>query len=162
MNIALPDAGAANDDIVRSCLETWVEAATKAGIDLTGFNPEAPLSERITWALSQGLEIGAILSRFSSKLQHSTASQVCDCAVFAAWHKIYGPPEFVCVDEAVSGRKSRRDGLDRIKLILKHKLASVLLVLKVSRLFRAAYKGYQFFNEEVVVAHLARHDGIST
>lgn len=150
MYIELPYAGAAKDDIVRTCQETWVEAATKAGIDLTGFNPESALSERKSWARSQGLEIGAILSRYSSKLQHSTGGQVTDCAEFAAWHKIYVPSEFVCVDEAVSGRKSRRDGLDRMKLILKHRLAGVLLVLKVSRLFRAAYKGYQFFQEEVV------------
>ena len=60
------------------------------------------------------------------------------------------PRNFVCIDEAVSGRKSRRDGLDRMKLILQNKVAGVLLVFKVSRLFRAAYKGYQFFQEDVV------------
>jgi site-specific DNA recombinase len=149
MSIALPDAGAANAEIARLCQETWTEAAAKAGISLVGFDPAAPLAERIAWALVQGLDIGAILSRFSSKMQHSTPGQVCDCTEFAAWHGIYVPPEFVCVDEAVSGRKSRRDGLDRMKLILQHKLAGVLLVFKVSRLFRAAYKGYEFFQEEV-------------
>ena len=69
------------------------------------------------------------MSRFSSKLQHSTSGQVRDCTEFAATHKIYIPPEYVCVDEGITGRKSRRDGLERMKLILQHKLADVLLAL---------------------------------
>ena len=94
MNITLPDAGAANGDVARLCYQTWVEAAKKAGIDVTGFDPAAPLAERIAWARSRNLDIGAILSRYSSKKQHSTNGQVSDCTEFAAWHKIYVPPEF--------------------------------------------------------------------
>ena len=41
-----------------------------------------------------------------------------------------------------------------MKGILQSRLASVLLVLKVSRLFRVAYRGFQFFQEEVVEEQL--------
>src|SRR5262249_18047750 len=81
---------------------------------------------------------------------HSTTAQVRDNATYAANHKIYVPPEFVCVDEGVSGRKARRDGLTRMKALLEHKLLKVLLVFKVSRLFRVAYLGFQFFQEQIV------------
>jgi site-specific DNA recombinase len=150
MSEALSDAGAAGDDVVRVVRETWIETALKAGIDLTNFRPDAPLVERLSWALSVGLDIAAILSRYSSKMQHSTDSQCRDCAEYAAWHRFYVPPEFVCIDEAVSGRKSRRAGLQRMKDILNSKQAKVLLVFKLSRLFRVAYKGFQFFQEDVV------------
>jgi DNA invertase Pin-like site-specific DNA recombinase len=128
----------------------WVEAATRAGLDLSGFDPAAPLADRVEWAQTRGLGIAAVLSRFSSKMQHSTSSQVEECVTFAAWHEIYPPPEYVCVDEAVSGRKARRDGLERVKELLTECRAQILLVYKVSRLFRLAYKGYAFFQEELV------------
>ena len=114
MLFELPTAGAAHDDIVQLVIEVWTEQAAKAGIDLSGFNAASPLDERIAWARANGLEIGCVLSRFSSKLQQSTAAQVRECIHCAAGQRFYVPPEYVCVDEAVSGRKSRRDGLDRI------------------------------------------------
>jgi site-specific DNA recombinase len=147
---SLPSAGAANPEVARLAHDAWIEAATKAGFDLTGFDPDAPLDQRLAWAERHDLDIGAVLSRFSSKLQHSTLAQVRDNVQAAARGHIYVPPEFVCIDEAVSGRKARRDGLDRMRLILKHRLARVLLVFKVSRLFRVAYLGFKFFQEDVV------------
>ena len=48
MNQTFSDAGSA---VVRLVEETWIETATKAGIDLTGSRPDAPLAERIAWAL---------------------------------------------------------------------------------------------------------------
>jgi hypothetical protein len=130
--------------------EAWAEAAARAGIDLSGFDPESSLVARLAWAAAKGLEVGAALSRYSSKLQHSTAAQVEACVRFAAAHRIYIPPEYVCVDEAVTGRKARREALDRVRLILGRKQARVLLVFKVSRLFRLAYLGFKFFQEDVV------------
>ena len=53
------------------------------------------------------------------------------------------------MDEGVSGRKSRRDGLDRMRVLLKKKLLHTLIVYKVSRLFRVAYRGFQFFAEDL-------------
>jgi site-specific DNA recombinase len=146
----LPVAGSADGQLARSVHEIWAEEAVKAGIDVTGFDSGAPLAHRLEWAERRGLAIGTVLSRFSSKLQHSTDAQVRACTEFAARNSIYTPPEFVCVDEAVTGKKSRRDGLDRVRLVLKNKMARILLVFKVSRLFRVAYKGFQFFQEQVV------------
>ena len=45
----------------------WVEAAPRAGVDLTGFDADAPLEQRLSWALALGLLIGTVYSRFSSK-----------------------------------------------------------------------------------------------
>jgi DNA invertase Pin-like site-specific DNA recombinase len=146
----IPTAGAATEALARQAHQWWAEAAAKAGIDLSGFRPDAPAAERLAWASGLGLDIGAVLSRYSQKMQHSTSSQVQEDVTFAAAHHWYVPPELICVDEAVSGRKSRRAGLDRMRFILKHRLAKILLVYKVSRLFRVAYKGYAFFNEDVV------------
>lgn len=87
---------------------------------------------------------------YSTKLQHSTPAQVEKNLHFAASHKIYSPPELISVDEGVSGRKLRRDGLNRCQFILEHRLAQSLLVFKVSRLFRVPYQGYKSFHEEIV------------
>jgi DNA invertase Pin-like site-specific DNA recombinase len=146
----LPVAGAATAEILGLACESWIETATNTGMDLRDLNPRDPLPNRIAWAVGQGLEIGVVLSRFSSKLQHSTAAQVRECLQFAARNRIYVPPEYVSIDEATSGRKSRRAGLDRCRQILQQGLAQTLLVFKVSRLFRVAYLGFKFFNEEVV------------
>jgi len=75
----LPLEGAASQELGEQVHRKWLEAAAKAGIDLSGFDPAASLADRIAWARQQGLGIATILSRFSSKLQHSTQSQVEDC-----------------------------------------------------------------------------------
>ena len=150
MSFDLPVSGSASLEITKLVHDIWYSEAVKAGIGFDGFDPVGTLAERIAWARGVGLDIGSGLSRFSSKLQHSTAAQITDCTVFAARNRIYLPPEFVSVDEAVSGRKTRRDGLERTLKILEGKLADVLLVFKVSRLFRVAYRGFQFFQEDVV------------
>jgi len=146
----IPNEGAANPEVMQLVAEKWMAAAKTAGVNLIGFDPLTPLADRIAWALSQGLAIACVLARFSSKLQHSTTAQAIECAEYAAKHGIYVPPEFLCVDEAKSGRKVRRDGLKRLQALLDSSVASVMLVYKVSRLFRKAYKGLQFFTEEVV------------
>ena len=69
---------------------------------------------------------------------------------WAGQHGIYTPPEFICVDEAVKGSKVRRDGLVRLKLVLKSGRVHVLLVYKVSRLFRHAYLGFRLIQEDIV------------
>ena len=142
--------GGADEELARDAHKWWIDAAQKANIDLTGFNPDAPLAERIAWAIELGLEIAAVLARYSTKLQHSTAAQVQFNVEFAATHKIYAPPEYISVDEAAKGRRMRRDGLERTKFILKNCDVQMLLVFKISRLLRVAYKGFQFINEEVV------------
>ncbi len=142
--------GGASEKLIPLAQKWWIEAATKVGVDMTGFDPAAPLVERIAWAIQAGLEIATVLSRFSSKLQHSTDAQVQHTVESAGGRKLYVLWEFTCVDEAEKGRRVRQDGLDRAKAILKARQANVLLVFKVSRLLRTGYKSFQFVNEEVV------------
>lgn len=142
--------GGANDQLASMAHQWWIAMAARAGIDLTGFDPRAPLAERIAWAIQAGLEIAVVLSRFSFKLQHSTEAQVQHNMEYAGGHMMYVPPEFICVDEAKKGRQVRRHGLERAKAILKTRQAQTLLVFKVSRLLRTGYKSAQFVNEEVV------------
>jgi DNA invertase Pin-like site-specific DNA recombinase len=150
MATELPEAGAAGPEQSRQATAAWLKALFVAGIDTASFPADASLTERLAWAKAQGLEIGSVLSRFSYKLGHSTSAQIAECMQGAAARRIYVPPEYICVDEGVTGRKSRRDGLERAKLILQAKLVDVILVYKVSRLFRVAYKGFAFVQEEVV------------
>jgi hypothetical protein len=128
----------------------WIEAATKAGIDLPGFDSTASFADRTAWAVASGLAVATIYSRYSSKQQHSTDDQVRECIAFAASHGMYVPPELISIDEAVKGYRRRRAGLDRLKTILRERQATVLLVFKVSRLFRQANMGYRLFQEEIV------------
>lgn len=150
MSAALSEQGAAGPELCQQVPEIWLEAAFRAGHDVSGFDPASSLEERLEWAIRRGLDIGAILSRFSSKMQHSTEAQVHECLQGAAVRKIYVPPEYICIDEGVSGRKAQRIGLKRMEAILRAKLARVLLVFKVSRLFRSVIHGFKFLDEEVV------------
>lgn len=150
MSIQLPEAGAASKALCLKSIEWWMQEAAAAGVNLTNFDPLAPLEQRLAWAVSVGLDIGAILSRYSTVVQHSTESQVQENICFAARNKIYVPPEFICVDEAQSGKRANRDGIERIKLILKQRLATILIVFKMSRLLRSGYKSFGFVNEQVV------------
>jgi hypothetical protein len=150
MCIQLPLAGSASSALAALVHSTWVEQARQAGICLKTFPASGTLADRIAWAVGQGLDIGCVLSRYSTDMQQSTDNQVYDCVYFAARNRIYTPAEYVCVDEGVTGKQTRRDGLDRVKMILAEKMARILLVFKVSRLFRVGYKGARFIQEEVV------------
>lgn len=97
-------------------------------MDLTGFDPGSPFEERVAWALRAGFVIGCVYIRFSSKRQHSTRDQARVNVVFAAANAMYDAPESICLDEAEKCRRVRRDGLQRLKFILKQMLATVLLV----------------------------------
>ena len=99
MQYELPAAGAANEELARSADQWWLAAAARAGIALDGFDPAAALPQRIAWAQGAGLDIATVLSRYSSKLQHSTESQVQANIEFAARQRLYTPPELICVDE---------------------------------------------------------------
>ena len=146
----LPTKGAVPKNIARPLQDIWCEEAARFGVDLSQYEPRAPLGQRIAWAKQLGLQVGSAYSRFSTKLQKSTEDQLRACMVHAARSGIYIPVELLCIDEGVKGRRVRRDGLDRLRTILDKRLADVMLVFKASRLFRQAYKGYQFVLEEVV------------
>lgn len=150
----LHSAGAASEELARKAHQWWRDAAAMAGVNVEGFDPDASLEERVAAAHRLGLEIGTSYNRYSSRMQHSTEDQVRENVTWAAWHGVYVPPETICVDEEVSGKKSQRPGLDRTRQILSQRLATVLLVYKVSRLFRQAGEGFRFFQTELVDAGL--------
>jgi site-specific DNA recombinase len=150
MTLDLPAAGGASDELAFKVQLWWREEAIRANIDISTFDPHATLERRLRWAMEQQLEIAGALSRYSSKLQHSTEAQLRQMVEFAAWHKMYLPSEFICVDEAKAGRRLRRDGLDRMKMILERKLIKSLLLFKLSRLLRVGYRSFQFVQENVV------------
>jgi DNA invertase Pin-like site-specific DNA recombinase len=150
MIFSISGVGAADEELRSKAHVWWKSTASNQGINVTGFNASASFDERVTWAISNGMEIGTTYSRYSTKLQSSTDDQVRENVQWAAKNGIYVPPELISVDEGVKGKSVRRSGLDRTKAILQQRLAKVLLVFKVSRLFRQAGKGYQFVNEEVV------------
>ncbi len=150
MTFGINDVGGVTHDLAAEVTRCWLNAAAKSGVDTSNFAPDASLDRRIAWASRQGLENGCIYTRFSSKHQHSTGDQVRTCFEHAASKGIYCPPEFICADEGTSGCRSRRDGLERLIRLLQSGLVCVLLVFKVSRLFRQAFKGYQLIQQEVV------------
>jgi site-specific DNA recombinase len=141
---------AANQALMGKAQQWWLDAASRHNVNLEGFDPEASYSDRIKWALTSSMIVATIYTRFSTKMQHSTEDQVRESIACAARNGMYVPPELISVDEGVKGRRTRRDGLERMKQILGSKDASVLLVYSVSRLSRHGYKGYQFIQEEVV------------
>ena len=63
----IPDAGAVNDELAREIHVWWQEAAERTDIDLSGFDADAPLGERVTWALEQGLDIDSVGRRTDSE-----------------------------------------------------------------------------------------------
>lgn len=150
----LSEVGAASAEVRELAHRLWSDAGGKAGIDLTGFDPKAPLTDRIAWAVSQGLSIGTVLTRFSTKMQGSTEDQVRVNVEYASRNRIYCPPELLCVDEAAKGRKVGRPALVRCQSILQRRLATVLLVFKLSRLSRKAHQAKRFIEEEIVEAGL--------
>ncbi len=111
------------------------------------------------------LDIGCTYLRFSSKIQHSSEDQLRENILVAARLRIFIPPQLICLDEAKKGRTTRRVGLSRLKEILQSGRSFVLVLFKLSRLFRSSYKGHEFIAERVVEnGHRAVvfNDGIDT
>ncbi len=96
-------------------------------------------------------QIGAIYARYSTKAQGSVADQVQSVLDAAAKLKIHVPREFVFYDEAVSGSRNRRPGLDRLRATLARRGAvQAVLIFSTSRLGRTAYHAMQIVHEEMV------------
>ncbi len=164
-NVDLSMEGGASEELAKKAVDSWIEAAARGEIDLTDFQAEAPLADRFAWARGLGLGIGGGYSRFSTKMQDSTWTQVKSCVTFGGLNRIYVPPEMLCVDESVKGRRSRRKGLDRLKAILEAKHIDTLLVYKASRIYRKAHKSMAFLDEDVVgrdIRAVSVYQGIDT
>ncbi len=96
--------------------------------------------------------VGAIYVRFSTWMRDSAEDQVRIMLEFSVANGIFVPREHVYVDLGVRGHKSRRDGLDRLREVLRGKKVKVLLLFATNRLFRKVYRTLEFA-EEVVNEH---------
>ena len=103
MSHTIPSTGAATPEQMHEAHRWWIEAAKAAKINMKGFKPNAPLAKRKAWAARAGLEIATMLSRYSTKLQRSTESQIRQNVEYAARKGMYLPPEYIRVDEAQKG-----------------------------------------------------------
>ena len=165
MNFLVTDVGGPGEELAGKAIEYFRDAALREGIDLTGFDVDAPLHQQIAWAEAQGLDIGCTYLRYSSKIQHSAEDQLRENIFAAVRLKIFIPPQLICLDEAKQGRSTRRAGLSRLQEILDCGRALVLILFKLSRLFRSSYKGHEFIAERVVEqGHrvIVFHDGIDS
>jgi DNA invertase Pin-like site-specific DNA recombinase len=149
MTTGLPSDGSASPEQQASASRWWTETASKCGVDLSSFDASAVLAVRLAWAAAAGLAIGTVCTRFSTKFQDSTEDQIRACVDWAAKNQIFIPPEFLCVDEAVKGRKQNRPGLNRARGILKNRHATVIVMFKLSRMFRIAHQANRFLQEEI-------------
>jgi site-specific DNA recombinase len=96
--------------------------------------------------------VGAIYVRFSTWMQDSAEDQVRTMLEFAVVNGIFVPREHVYFDLGVRGHKSKRDGLDQLREVLRAKRVKVLLLFATNRLFRKVYRTLEFV-EEVVSEH---------
>ncbi len=71
---------------------------------------------------------------------------------FAVENGIFVPREHVYFDLGVRGHKSKRDGLDQVRNVLRTKKVKALLLFATNRLFRKVYRTLEFA-EEVVSEH---------
>ena len=97
MSLPLSSTGAAGDEFARMVHDVWVDAAEEAGIDLSRFDPTAPLVERIAWASGVGLDVAAVYTR-SSRRRQSVGNQVRECVAVAASSRAYVPLELVVTE----------------------------------------------------------------
>ena len=143
----------------------WLMAAEQHQIDVSGFEPQSSLDERIAWARSRNLSIGCVLARTANRQAATIDQQVLDCAAHAAKHLIYVPGEFVGCDVRRGQGRPSRDGLRLIKEILGKSKATVLIVHCLSRLFRTSYEGFSFLDGQLLqegLRGLSVHSGLDT
>lgn len=98
-------AGFAEGDHFRKKIKHWWRQAARHNktINLTDFDPSAPLSNRINWARGKGLLIGSVFTRRSVAPSKSLAFSVRRCLAAAVAHAIYVPPEWVFVAATSNG-----------------------------------------------------------
>ncbi len=100
------------------------------------------------------MPVGVIYTRYSSKKQGSTEDQLRACVEHAVREGIYCDVEMICVDEAVSGRKSNRAGFQRVCRLLNQSHVGGLITYSTSRLYRRGYMANKFLQEEIVDSQL--------
>ena len=96
------------------------------------------------------MKIGAIYARYSSRYQHSIEDQVRVCKDWAEKNGITVPDDLIFVDQAVTGKSSRRKGLKEFQQALSKNRAGVAIMFATSRLYRRCYQSLAFVEEEIV------------
>jgi site-specific DNA recombinase len=99
---------------------------------------------------SEADSVGMAYARYSSEFQHSVVDQVRAIFESAIKFKIFIPRVLVFFDIAITGRKERRAGLQRVRDTLATRGAQALLVFTTNRLYRKGYKCMRFVEEEAV------------
>lgn len=91
--------------------------------------------------------VGAIYARYSTRHQDSIADQVRKILEESVRLEVYVPREFIFFDLAVRGFKKHREGLDRLRAVLKSKKVGTLLLFGTNRLFRKVYRTLEFVDQ---------------
>lgn len=146
----LPAEGSLEPELQRLVHAAWAEEAPRCGVDLAGFDPDATPEACLEWARRRKLDVAFAYVRYSTDKQDSFADQLRPIAQHAARSRMYLSPHLSCGDRAIKGAKEERPGLDRAKLVLASGLVAVLLVFKLSRLYRLAFRSMAFLRQNVV------------
>ncbi|MCC6126087.1 MAG: recombinase family protein [Pirellulales bacterium] len=94
--------------------------------------------------------VGAIYARYSSRFQHSIEDQVRTCREWAERNGVHVPEKYVFVDEGVTGRSSRREGLQNLRAALESEQIGVVIIFSTNRLYRKTYRSLAFVEEEII------------
>ena len=130
--------------------EQIVEAAKRHNKDLSWLRRGDPLNKRRAAAKANGWEIGGSYCRCSTDMQDSYQGQMTSCIDKAIATGIVIFPEMAAGDEAVSGKRSNRSGLDSVKRWVLAGLITVFVAFSISRLFRRLHTGLKFIREDVI------------
>lgn len=93
---------------------------------------------------------GCIYARFSSRFQHSIADQVRECRKWCDANGIEVRDDHVFSDEARSGRKRRRVGLQQMMDALARNEVDVVVTFATNRLHRKIHMALWFVEEQIV------------
>jgi DNA invertase Pin-like site-specific DNA recombinase len=126
------------------------EAAKRHGKDLSWLNRDEPLEKRRAAARANGWEIGSSYCRCSTDMQDSYQGQMTACIDKAIASGIVIFPELAAGDEAVSGKKNGRAGLNLVKEWVRAAMFSVFVAFSITRLFRRLHTGLRFVREDII------------
>lgn len=150
LQIACPSTDCPTPEITCRAEQAWHDAAAAAGADLSGLEAAASLKERLAWAIAHGFECGIGYWRSTSHQSRMTLDPILELIEFAARHKIYMPPEHLCIDEAIGRRASYPAGLERALALLRTGVSKILVTGKLSRLLRTGAESVALIQGEIV------------
>lgn len=93
---------------------------------------------------------GAIYTRFSTDLQHSTEDQVRECRRWADENGVTVEERHVFSDEGITGRSSRRPGLKLLQAALEADEIDVVIIFATNRLYRMTHRSLAFVEEQII------------